>query len=91
MNDSRFDTNELGPHVEPDEADALDAVGERLLAERPLPRPALRAEMRARYARRAADARPAHLWRRIAAFAGSGLALIAIAALGLTGAGPLGY
>ncbi|MDX6581817.1 MAG: hypothetical protein QOI10_1001 [Solirubrobacterales bacterium] len=85
-------SSELGTEVEPDEAAALDAVADRLFASRPLPRPALRATIRARYSTEPErPSRPARLWWQVAAYGGAGLALIGVAALGLTGAGPLGY
>jgi hypothetical protein len=86
-------SSELGPYIEPEEGSALDVIAERLVASRPIPRPALRASIRARYSTESdgPGPRPAHLWRQVAAYAGSGLALLAVAALGLTGGGPLGY
>jgi hypothetical protein len=70
----------------------LTAIAARLESERPVPRPAFRGDLR----RRLMIARPGpgRLSRRgalalTAAYAGSGLTLLAIAALGVIGAGPL--
>jgi hypothetical protein len=68
----------------------LDPVARRLEQERPTPRAAFRGELRRRLLQ-AADlrsARPQRLRFLIAAYAGSGTVLLAIAALGLAGAGP---
>lgn len=82
---------ELGPHVEAEEADDIDAVAERLLAVHPLPRPAFRACLRARLSE--LEGHPAwpqaRLRAHVAAYAGSGSFLLAVAALGLAGIGPL--
>ncbi len=93
MNRDDSISSELGPYVEPDEAAGLDDVADRLLSSRPLPRPGLRAAIRAGYAMESGEPgrRPAHLWRQISAYAGAGLVLLVIAAIGLTGVGPLGY
>lgn len=68
-----------------------DDLERRLLEQRPLPRPGFRSQLRshllAKGQRRAA--RPARLRLLIAAYAGSGLALLLIAAVGVAGAGPL--
>ena len=63
----------------------------RLEAERPVPRPAFRGDLR-RALLGAADRRPAapaRLRLMITAFAGSGTVLLAIATVGLAGVGPL--
>jgi hypothetical protein len=64
---------------------------ERLLFEsRPVPRAAFRGELRRRLmASPRGVSRPERLRLLIAVHAGSGLALLAIAAIGLAGAGPL--
>jgi len=62
----------------------------RLEASRPVPRAAFRGELRRRLLQNRAPARPPRLRLMIAAYAGSGFALLAIAAIGVAGAGPLG-
>jgi hypothetical protein len=71
--------------------EALDSIAARLEAERPLPGAAFRGDTR-RALLAEAERRPAaprRLRLVIAAFAGSGTALLAIAAIGLAGVGPL--
>jgi hypothetical protein len=68
----------------------LDRLIRRLDAERPVPRAAFRGELR-RHLLESLDARPApprRLRLLIAAYGGSGLALLAIAAIGVAGTGP---
>ena len=70
---------------------ALEETVRRLEAERPVPRPAYRGELR-RQLIAELERRPARIGRvrlLIAAGAGSVLALLAVAAIGLAGAGPL--
>jgi hypothetical protein len=69
----------------------LDRIAARLEAERPIPRPAFRGELRRELTRTALrrPAAPPRLRVMIASFAGSGIALLAIAAIGLAGGGPL--
>jgi hypothetical protein len=63
---------------------------ERLLEDnRPVPAAAFRGELRRHLLRGAAASPPRRLRLLIAAYAGSGLALVAIAAIGVAGAGPL--
>jgi hypothetical protein len=85
-------SDELRPYVDHDEAAGIDRIAERLRTQRPFPRAAFRAELRA-HLRGQASARPAwrprHLRRLVVAYAGSGVALLAVAAIGLAGAGPL--
>ena len=88
--ESRF-SDELGTYVSRDEADALDRVAERLEVERPLPRPGFRAALRARISDTRTPWHPRRLGLTVAAYVFSGFALLATAAIGLTGAGPLGY
>jgi hypothetical protein len=69
---------------------ALDQITRRLEAERPVPHPAYRGELRRTLlARLEHRGRPVRVRRLIAAYAGSGLCLLAVAALGVAGAGPL--
>jgi hypothetical protein len=68
-----------------------DRIVARLETERPIPRAAFRGELR-RTLLAGAEQRPtapARLRLIIAAFASSGTALLAIAAIGLAGVGPL--
>jgi hypothetical protein len=86
-------SDELRPYVDRSQAEAIDRIGERLLAERPAPRAAFRAALRAHLAELAGGRRVAWRPRRlralVGAYAGSGVVLLAIAAVGLAGAGPL--
>jgi hypothetical protein len=68
-----------------------DPAEERLRGERPVPSPRFRGELRRRLSQQAAPdpARPARLRLLVAAYAGSGALLLAIAAIGLAGVGPL--
>lgn len=88
-------SDELRPYIDNSECDGIDDLGERLLRERPVPRAGFRAELgaqlRQQEARRVPSWRPKRLGVAIAAYASSGLVLLAVAALGLAGAGPLGY
>jgi hypothetical protein len=69
----------------------LNDVAGHLSAKRAVPRPGFRGDLRRRLlADGEPDSVPAGLRRRIAAFAGAGTALVAIAAIGLVGAGPFG-
>jgi hypothetical protein len=80
---------ELRNDLEPHDADALVPLGERLLAQRTVPRAAFRGDLRRRLAggsRRAE--RPRLLWARVASSLASGLLLLAIAAAGVAGSGP---
>lgn len=69
----------------------LDAISERLQRERPVPTPGFRGDLRRRLSEQASTdpARPRKLGLAIAAYAGSGTLLWAVAALGLAGVGPL--
>ncbi len=71
--------------------EGLDRVATRLEAERPIPRAAFRGDLRrtllADAGRR--PAAPPRLRLLIAGFASSGTVLLAIAAIGLAGVGPL--
>ena len=69
----------------------LDAVAERLGAERPIPRAGFRAELRSHLidASRKRPAPPHRLRTLITAYALSGATLLLVAAAGVAGAGPL--
>ena len=84
-------SHELRPYVDRGEAEAVDRIGDRLEAERPVPRAGFRAELKARLASAPTSWRPRRLRLAVAAYAGSGFLLLAVAALGLAGSGPLGY
>jgi hypothetical protein len=73
------------------EAEALSALESRLRDERPLPHPGFRGMLRKRLVtdRGAAEVRPGRLRVLITAYASGGLALLALAAAGVFGAGPL--
>lgn len=66
----------------------MAALERRLEAARPVPRAGFRAELRQELLQRA-PMRPPRLRLLIAAYAGSGSALLLIAAIGIAGAGPL--
>ncbi len=87
--------HELRPYVDRGEADDLNELAERLEGERPVPRAGFRAELKAQLieaeSRRPVAWRPRHLGRLVAGYCGAGSLLLAVAALGLTGAGPLGF
>lgn len=75
----------------PDTPDDLERLGEQLHDGRPLPRAAFRGDLRRRLlARRPGGPRPPRLRAQIAAFAGAGTVLLAVAAISAAGAGPLG-
>jgi hypothetical protein len=78
------------PAVEPRERPQLTKVDERLRAERPIPRPAFRGALgRSLLAGlEPSGERLGRVRALVAAYAGSGLCLIAIAAVGVAGAGP---
>jgi hypothetical protein len=74
-----------------DFASADAEVGRRLAAERPVPRAGFRAELRSSLMRsQGSEVAPRRLGLLIAAYAGSGAALLILAGLGLAGSGPLG-
>lgn len=67
-----------------------DDLEHLLAAQRPVPQPAFRGELRRRLVRspNATRSRPAHLWARVAALGGSGGVLLLVGVLGLGGSGP---
>ena len=65
-----------------------DEVARRLEAERPVPRAAFRGELR-RHLVSDETRSPRRLRLLVAAYSGSGLALLAVAAIGVAGGGPL--
>lgn len=64
------------------------ALAHQLIAERPVPAPGFRGDLRRRLLA-AGSGRPMHLWRRAATAAGCGLACFGVTGLGLVGVGPL--
>ena len=83
MNDPR----DIRDDLEAGTPDELIRLAERLEAQRPLPAPGFRGDLRRHLLARAA---PRRLHARIAAFAGSGGALLALAFASAAGAGPFG-
>jgi hypothetical protein len=84
-------SDQLRPYVDRGEAEAIDRIADRLERSVPAPPPGFRAELRSRLAtepRRHATWRPRRLRLLAAVYACSGLALLAIGALGVGGAGP---
>lgn len=77
--------------LEPAEREQLARTAARLEAERPIPRPAFRGELGRRLLEELEPRRvpPGRLRVLITAYSGSGLCLLAVAALGVAGAGPL--
>jgi hypothetical protein len=79
------------PGLASEQSRQLAELARRLERERPLPRAGFRARLRAGLLRTAGERAlvRGRLRVRVAAYAGSGLTLLAIAALGVAGAGPL--
>jgi hypothetical protein len=77
---------DFDPSSPADELDQLDQLASRLVADRPVPRAAFRGELRRRVVR-TPHARRVRL--RVVAYLASGIALLAIAALGVNDVGPL--
>ena len=77
--------------TEHDHDPELEGVASRLEAERPVPRAAFRGELRRHLLGMRRDASPPQRLRLlITAYAGTGTALLAVAAVGLAGVGPFG-
>jgi hypothetical protein len=90
---TRYEHSELdlGPDEAPGEAEALLALADRLEQERPIPSSGFRGELRRALLARVGS-RPVRSQRvgsLIGAYACSGVVLLAVAALGLAGVGPL--
>lgn len=86
-------TDELSD-LQPAEVERIEETAARLAVERPLPRPMFKARLRRKLSNMAAQpgaTRPERLRLLVSAYVGSGLVLLAIAATGVAGAGPLGY
>lgn len=90
---SHFDDNEIGigPDAEPAEREELISLAERLERGRPIPAPGFRGELRRGLlaAFGSGRSRPQRARAFVAAYAGSGFALLAVATLGVGGVGPL--
>jgi hypothetical protein len=81
----------LDPALDSKECHELARVARRLERERPVPRPAFRGSLGRRLSRMLEPDRapPRRLRLLIGAYAGSALALLAAAAIGVAGVGPL--
>jgi hypothetical protein len=81
---------DLPSDLEPAEAERMVAVGMQLSAARPLPDPNFRGELRRRLAGAQASGAPApgRVRALAAAYALSGLLLLAVAGVGVAGGGP---
>jgi hypothetical protein len=85
-------SRELRSYVDRIEAESIDRVGERLMEERPIPPARFRATLRARLFELADSPGvrgPRRLALAVGAYAGGGVFLLGIAALGAAGSGPL--
>lgn len=63
-------------------------IERRLETERPVPRAAFRGELRQRLVTTSTRAKPGRARLLVAAYGGSGLMLLVVAAIGVAGAGP---
>jgi len=81
---------DLAPGLEPAEAERMVELGAQLAADRPLPAPGFRGDLRRRLAaaRQAGAVAPRRVRALASACALSGLVLLAIAAAGVAGGGP---
>jgi len=85
-----FDPRELGDELDPNDHLNLQRVALRLEAERPVPAPAFRGDLRRSLVGGARPSpRPARLRAQIAGYALSGLLLLAAGASSAAGFGPL--
>ena len=86
---------ELRPYVDQAEAEDTNELAERLERGRPVPRAGFRAELKAHLVdaerQRPVAWRPKHLGRLVAGYCGAGSLMLAVAGIGLTGTGPLGF
>ena len=78
--------DDFDPGIPADELEQLEQLASRLVADRPVPRPAFRGDLRRRVVRTPHTQR---VRLRVAAYLASGVALLAIAALGVNNVGPL--
>jgi hypothetical protein len=86
MPESRED-DVLEPNPDPQERAELLETARLLEEHRPVPRPAFRGQLARRLGKPTSSSYPVR--RLIAAYAGSGFALLLVAAIGLAGLGPL--
>jgi hypothetical protein len=87
-------SEELRPYVDRSEAAGVDQAAKRLLDAKPQPSVAFRTDLYSRLSNAPDEMpswRPQRLRRLVFTYAGSGLLLLAFAAIGLAGVGPLGY
>jgi hypothetical protein len=89
-----FEANELAPELDAGERAALVELGADLITARPVPSAGFRGELRRGLlalagGRRAVPGRPPNLRHLITANLAAGLALLAFAAAGVAGLGPL--
>lgn len=83
-------SNDPRTDLEAHDADVLGPLAERLMEQRPVPAAAFRGELRRRLSSTGSSVRrPRLLWLRVSASLASGSLLLAIAALGVAGTGPL--
>ena len=78
--------DDFEPGIPADEREQLERLASRLVADRPVPRPAFRGELRRSIVR---APRPRRMRLRVVAYLVSGAALLAISALGVNDVGPL--
>jgi len=92
MRDPRHGDAPFDPALEAGERDGLTRFARKLERERPVPRAGFRDSLGRRLLRQFEPRRtpPRRLQVLIAAYAGSGVILLAVAALGVAGVGPLG-
>ncbi|MFT3865053.1 MAG: hypothetical protein QM729_12330 [Solirubrobacterales bacterium] len=85
------DEHDFEPGVPPQERARLTEVADRLERTRPVPRAAFRGDLRRHLLNPRTTAAPAERWRLlVATYSALGALLLAIAAVGLAGAGPFG-
>lgn len=83
------DEEDFGPGTRRDEQEPLLSLATRLETERPVPSPDFRHSMRRQLTDRVDTARLTQTRRLAALCAGSGVALLLLAATGVAGVGPL--
>jgi hypothetical protein len=79
-------SSDFDPTLPDDERDQLEELAHRLVAERPVPAPAFRGELRRRIL---AQPSPRRIRLQVAGYLTSGVALLSVATLGVVGVGPL--
>lgn len=88
-------SDELRPYVNRADAEMIDETADELQRARAVPRPAFRAELKARLVdldrKGSLGWRPRNLKVTVGAYAVCGIALLIVAAIGVAGSGPLGY